>query len=106
MCIIILKPWLVSSHAFLLALISDFRCNEMNPFVKLLVVSWALVSLEEAASHGVQPLSLIAIEKAAVALDKNAYVKASPSILGLNVSQSGSYVFMLYAALAEKWMIS
>lgn len=56
----------------------------MNLFLKLLVVLWALVCLEEAASHGVQPLSLIAIEKAAVALDKNAYVKASPSVLGLN----------------------
>lgn len=100
MCIIISKPCLVSSHAFLLALISDFRCNEMNLFVKLLVVLWALVSLEEAASHGVQPLSLIAIEKAAVALDKNAYVKASPSVLGLNVSDSMDDIIIRYLVRA------
>lgn len=75
-----------------MALVSDFRCNEMNFFVKLLVVLWALVvSLEEAASHGAQPLSVIAIEKAVVALDKNAYVKASPSILGLKVSLAFMY---------------
>ncbi|KAH6798704.1 Purple acid phosphatases superfamily protein [Perilla frutescens var. frutescens] len=59
-------------------------CSAMKVFVKLLVFLWALVILEEAASHGVQPLSVIAIEKAVVALDKNANVKASPSILGLN----------------------
>ncbi|XP_057777288.1 probable inactive purple acid phosphatase 1 [Salvia miltiorrhiza] len=55
----------------------------MKALVKLVVVLWALVRLEEAAADGVQPLSVIAIEKAVLALDKNAYVKASPSILGL-----------------------
>ncbi|KAL6513720.1 hypothetical protein OROHE_019580 [Orobanche hederae] len=38
------------------------------------VFLWALVSLKEAASYGVQPLSVIAIEKAVVAFDKNACV--------------------------------
>lgn len=69
-----------------MALISEFRCNEMNVFVQLAVVLWALASLEEATANGVQSLSKIAIEKAVISLDKNAYVKASPSVLGVNVS--------------------
>ncbi|KAG6429787.1 hypothetical protein SASPL_107840 [Salvia splendens] len=67
-----------------MALISEFRCNEMKVFVQLAVVLWALVSLEEATANWVQPLSKIAIEKAVISLDKNAYVKASPSVLGVN----------------------
>ncbi|KAK6133947.1 hypothetical protein DH2020_032305 [Rehmannia glutinosa] len=58
----------------------------MKVFLNLLVVLWALVSLEEVTSHGVQPLSTIAIEKAIIALDNKAYIKASPSVLGVNVS--------------------
>lgn len=58
----------------------------MKLFVQLAVVLWALVSLEEATANGVQPLSRIAIEKAVISFDKNAYVKASPSVLGVNVS--------------------
>ncbi|KAK2966708.1 hypothetical protein RJ640_007995, partial [Escallonia rubra] len=50
----------------------------------LLAVFLALVSLEGVASHGVQPLSRISIHKAVVALDDRAYVKASPSVLGLS----------------------
>lgn len=69
-----------------MALVSASRCNEMKVFVKFVVVLWALVSLKEAAADGVQPLSVIAIEKTVLALDNNAYVKASPSIIGLNVS--------------------
>ncbi|KAL0315067.1 UNVERIFIED_CONTAM: putative inactive purple acid phosphatase 1 [Sesamum calycinum] len=60
------------------------RSNAMKVFLNLLVVLWAVVSLEEVTSHGVQPLSLIAIEKAVIALDNNAYIKASPSLLGVN----------------------
>ncbi|KAL0420865.1 UNVERIFIED_CONTAM: putative inactive purple acid phosphatase 1 [Sesamum latifolium] len=56
----------------------------MKVFLNLLVVLWAVVSLEEVKSHGVQPLSLIAIEQAVIALDNNAYIKASPSLLGVN----------------------
>ena len=48
--------------------------------------SWALVSLEGAASHRDQPLSRIAIDRAVVAPEDRAFVKASPSILGLGVS--------------------
>ncbi|KAK6133900.1 hypothetical protein DH2020_032361 [Rehmannia glutinosa] len=56
----------------------------MKVFLNLLVVLWALVSIEEVTSHGVQPLSIIAIEKAVIALDNKAYIKASPSVLGVN----------------------
>ncbi|CAL5428594.1 unnamed protein product [Camellia sinensis] len=47
-----------------------------------LAISWALVSLEGAASHRDQPLSRIAIDRAVVAPEDRAFVKASPSILG------------------------
>ncbi|CAL5430767.1 unnamed protein product [Camellia sinensis] len=48
-----------------------------------LAISWALVSLEGAASHRDQPLSRIVIDRAVVAPEDRAFVKASPSILGL-----------------------
>ncbi|KAJ0096144.1 hypothetical protein Patl1_16680 [Pistacia atlantica] len=41
-----------------------------------------LATLQVASSHGDQPLSRIAIQKATFALNDLAYVKASPSILG------------------------
>lgn len=44
-----------------------------------------LATLQEARSHGDQPLSKIDIHKAVFALDDLAYVKASPSILGIKV---------------------
>lgn len=56
----------------------------MKVLLKLVVVLWAVVSLEEVASHGIHPFSLLAVEKAVVALDNKAYIKASPSVLGLN----------------------
>ena len=53
-------------------------------------ISWAiflvLTTLQEAWSHGDQPLSKIAIHKATVDLNHDAYVKASPMVLGLKVS--------------------
>lgn len=58
----------------------------MKLFLYLLVVWWALVNLGGVASHGVHPLSRIAIEKATVALDIKAYVKAHPTVLGSKVS--------------------
>ncbi|OMO72009.1 hypothetical protein COLO4_27884 [Corchorus olitorius] len=45
-----------------------------------------LAILQEASSHGVQPLSRIAVHKTTFALDNRAFVKASPTVLGLNVS--------------------
>ncbi|PIN02295.1 Purple acid phosphatase [Handroanthus impetiginosus] len=56
----------------------------MNVFVNFLLVIWASVSLQEVTSHGVQPLSVIHIEKTVIALDNDAYIKASPSVLGVN----------------------
>lgn len=37
-------------------------------------------------SHGVQPLSRIDILRTVMALHESAYIKASPSVLGLTVS--------------------
>lgn len=50
-----------------------------------LAIFWAFGSLEGASSHGDQPLSRIAIDRALVALDNGAYVKASPLVLGSTV---------------------
>lgn len=52
------------------------------------VVFLAATHLQCAVSHGDQPLSKIAIHKAAVALHVKAFVKVSPSLLGLGVSFS------------------
>lgn len=49
-------------------------------------IFWVFGSLEGASSHGDQPLSRIAIDRALVALDNGAYVKASPLVLGSTVS--------------------
>lgn len=69
----------------------------MKVFLKLLVVLWALASLEDVTSDGVQPLSVIAIEKAVIALDNKAYIKASPSVLGFNVSLE--FKWLCYCAI-------
>ncbi|GER43805.1 purple acid phosphatase 27 [Striga asiatica] len=70
---------------FPLTLMFDFRYSAMKDFLKLLVVLWATVSLEEVISHGIQPLSTIAIQNAVIDLDSKAYIKASPSVLGVNL---------------------
>lgn len=44
-----------------------------------------LATLQETRSHGEQPLSKIDVHKAVFALHDLAYVKASPSILGITV---------------------
>ena len=51
-----------------------------------LAIFLVLTTLQEVWSHGDQPLSKIAIHKATVDLNRNAYIKASPTVLGLNVS--------------------
>ncbi|KAL5553634.1 hypothetical protein UlMin_041035, partial [Ulmus minor] len=51
--------------------------------MKLLVILLALATLQEVRSHGDQPLSKVAIHKTEFALRDNAYVKASPTVLGL-----------------------
>ncbi|XP_059445193.1 probable inactive purple acid phosphatase 1 isoform X1 [Corylus avellana] len=47
-----------------------------------LAILFLLTALQEAWSHGDQPLSKIAIHKASFALQDHAYVKASPTVLG------------------------
>ncbi|GMP93762.1 hypothetical protein CsSME_00043466 [Camellia sinensis var. sinensis] len=61
-----------------------------------LAISWALVSLEGAASHRDQPLPRIAIDRAVVAPEDQAFVKASPSILGLG-GQNTEWVTLEYS---------
>ncbi|XP_028057180.1 probable inactive purple acid phosphatase 1 [Camellia sinensis] len=61
-----------------------------------LAISWALVSLEGAASNRDQPLSRIAIDRAVVAPEDRAFVKASPSILGLG-GQNTEWVTLEYS---------
>ena len=51
-----------------------------------LAIFLVLTTLQEAWSHGDQPLSKIAFHKATVDLNHDAYVKASPTVLGLKVS--------------------
>lgn len=69
-------------------LFPGFRLNAMELLVNLLMVLCALGSLAEVTSHGVQPLSAIAIENTVILLDNKAYIKASPSVLGVKVSQN------------------
>ena len=52
-------------------------------FLSILLI---LATLEEAASHGDQPLSTIAVQKATFALNHQAYIKVSPTVLGFKVS--------------------
>ncbi|TYG41655.1 hypothetical protein ES288_D12G192800v1 [Gossypium darwinii] len=56
-----------------------------------------LAILHRASSHGIQPLSRIAIHKATLALDNLAYVKASPTVLGLN-GQNTEWVTVEYSS--------
>ena len=51
-----------------------------------LAIFLVLTTLQEAWSHGDQPLSKIAIHKATIDLNRDAYVKASPTVLELKVS--------------------
>ncbi|KAL6538770.1 polynucleotide adenylyltransferase [Orobanche minor] len=69
----------------------------MKVLLKVLMVLWALVSLEEVKSHGVQPLSVIAIEKSIIALDTKAYIKASPAVLGVN-EESKEWIKINYSS--------
>lgn len=65
--------------------------------LKSLVVLWAVVSFQEAKSHGVHPLSLIALHKTAVALDDKAFIKASPSLLGTKEKKNQDWIRVEYA---------
>ncbi|KAK0574788.1 hypothetical protein LWI29_029083 [Acer saccharum] len=54
----------------------------------LLGILLVIASLQVTTSHGEHPLSRIAIHKATFALNEHAYVKASPTILGLKGQNS------------------
>ncbi|CAK7326206.1 unnamed protein product [Dovyalis caffra] len=56
-----------------------------------------LTNLLETSSHGDHPLSRIAIHEATLALNHLAYVKASPSILGLTTGQNSQWVTVEYS---------
>lgn len=63
------------------------NCVQISMEMRILgLIFWVFGSLEGASSHGDQPLSRIAIDRALVALDNGAYVKASPLVLGSTVS--------------------
>lgn len=70
----------------LFRLVSEIIWGAMRVELCLLVILSILLSLQGVTSHGVQPLSTIAIDKAVIAIDKHASIKASPSVLGLKVS--------------------
>ncbi|XP_052198579.1 probable inactive purple acid phosphatase 1 [Diospyros lotus] len=58
-------------------------------------ILWSIVNLKGASSHGDQPLSRIAIHNAVFALDDLAYIKASPSVIGLK-GQNSEWVSLEY----------
>lgn len=73
-------------------LVSDFAVDAMGTLVALLSVMLTLVSLQGVTCHGVQPLSRIAIHKTVLALDSHASIKATPSVLGVNVSSNSFFL--------------
>ncbi|KAL0013133.1 hypothetical protein SO802_000202 [Lithocarpus litseifolius] len=71
-----------------------------------LAIFLVLTTLQEAWSHGDQPLSKIAIHKATVDLNHDAYVKASPTVLGLK-EQTTEWVTLEYSSpkpSADDWI--
>ncbi|KAK7837580.1 putative inactive purple acid phosphatase 1, partial [Quercus suber] len=71
-----------------------------------LAIFLVLTTLQEAWSHGDQPLSKIAIHKATVDLNRNAYIKASPTVLGLK-EQTTEWVTLEYGSpkpSADDWI--
>ncbi|XP_052198575.1 probable inactive purple acid phosphatase 1 [Diospyros lotus] len=60
-----------------------------------LAILWSIVSLKGASSHGDQPLSRIAIHNVVFALNDLAYIKASPSVIGLK-GQNSEWVSLEY----------
>lgn len=55
----------------------------MRGLFTLWAVLWVATNLQGTSSSGHQPLSKIAIHQAEIALDDKAYIKVSPSLLGL-----------------------
>ncbi|XP_027100102.1 probable inactive purple acid phosphatase 1 [Coffea arabica] len=67
----------------------------MRISLTLLGILVALLKLQWATSHGVQPLSTIDISSAVIALDDGAYIRATPLILGLN-GQNKEWITLEY----------
>nr|GEV75284.1 probable inactive purple acid phosphatase 1 [Tanacetum cinerariifolium] len=65
----------------------------MNKVVGLSLVVWfcVLLSLKEVASHGDHAFANIGIYRVTLALTDDAYVEASPTVLGSKVTQGGLY---------------
>ncbi|XP_038721495.1 probable inactive purple acid phosphatase 1 [Tripterygium wilfordii] len=68
-----------------------------HPKATFLAVLFFLAILGKTSCHGDQPLSRIAIHKATFALDDHAYVKASPTVLGLG-GQNSEWVTVQYSS--------
>lgn len=76
-------------------------------FGYLVILLWASLNVYAVDAHGVQPLSRIAIHKATFDLHVDAYVKASPRILGLQV-RTWAISLIKYASVAKHnavWML-
>nr|GME18307.1 probable inactive purple acid phosphatase 1 [Ipomoea batatas] len=58
--------------------------DALRVFMVLLPILLALLCLEGVTSHGVQPLARIAVHDAVVALEAQAFIKVTPSLLGSN----------------------
>lgn len=79
---------------FLLIASLNFRLHTMKVLVNLAVILLAFIANQRVESHGVQPLSLVQIDKAVVALNGEAFIKASPSLLGIQVS----FFFLIFSS--------
>ena len=60
--------------------------GEMEKSGMLFFCLLILATLQQVVSDEHQPLSKVAIHKTIFALDENAYIKATPNVLGLKVS--------------------
>ncbi|XP_023537346.1 probable inactive purple acid phosphatase 1 isoform X1 [Cucurbita pepo subsp. pepo] len=60
-------------------------------------ILWILATLQQVKSHGSHPFSKIAIHKSTFALNENADVKASPSVLGLK-GENAEWVTLKYSS--------
>lgn len=73
----------------------------MQDFVILMPIFAVLLNLQGVKSHGVQPLSMIAIHRAVIDIDDQAYIRANPLILGVNVRLDYMTTILLCLNLTE-----
>lgn len=81
----VIFPWF-SILINTVSLVSDFALDAMGTLVAFLSIMLTLVSRQGVTCHGEHPLSKIAIHKTVLSLDIHASIKATPSVLGVNVS--------------------